>query len=107
MLGQVGDLAAVDALGHVLRDRHRPQRLAGDRVKLDALYVYQLAPWIGPYVRFRAETNLLPGEQAFIQPTNVVLIKGDGSARDLGSVTTVPLWIRLRAALLIDMLMGA
>ena len=68
-----------------------PFQKANDRVKLDALYVYQLAPWIGPYIRFRAETNLLPGEQAFIQPTNVVLIKGDGSARDLGSVTTVRL----------------
>ena len=68
-----------------------PFQKTNDRVKLDALYVYQLAPWIGPYVRFRAETNLLPGEQAFIQPTNVVLLRGDGSARDLGSVTTVRL----------------
>ncbi|MFO0724385.1 MAG: hypothetical protein U1E65_11415 [Myxococcota bacterium] len=68
-----------------------PFQKTNDRVKLDALYVYQLAPWIGPYIRARAETNIVPGEQAFTEPTEAILLKADGSSSDLGPVKTVRL----------------
>lgn len=32
---------------------------SSDFLDVDALYVYRIAPWIGPYARFGAETNLL------------------------------------------------
>lgn len=42
-----------------------PWQNSTDRAKLDGLYVYQLAPWIGPYVRVGGETNLLPSDKFF------------------------------------------
>jgi hypothetical protein len=50
-----------------------PWQKSNDRARLDALYVYKLAPWIGPYVRFTAETNLVPGRSFFNPPQTVVL----------------------------------
>lgn len=41
-----------------------------DRVDLDALYLYRVQPWIGPYVRVEAETNIFPNEENFPQTTN-------------------------------------
>ena len=42
-----------------------PFQKSNDRVDLDALYVYRLQPWIGPYARLGAETNLFNSHQVF------------------------------------------
>ncbi len=42
-----------------------PWQKTNDRVDFDGLYVYRLAPWIGPYIRVGAETAVLPGAQNF------------------------------------------
>lgn len=34
-----------------------------DRLDLDALYLYRIQPWVGPYVRLEAETNIFPNEE--------------------------------------------
>jgi len=49
-----------------------PWAKTNDRIDLDALYVYRLYPWIGPYLRLGAETNLLSGRQVFLDPTAVI-----------------------------------
>jgi hypothetical protein len=56
-----------------------PWQKSNDRGRVDALYVYRLASWIGPYVRFTGETNLVPGRQFFSSPTDVTLLNADGS----------------------------
>ncbi|MCK6546483.1 DUF3078 domain-containing protein [Myxococcota bacterium] len=64
-----------------------PWRKGNDRLKLDALYVYELYPWLGPYVRAGAETNLLPGYEYFAsQRKDVTLTTEDGALlrTDLG-----------------------
>ncbi len=43
-----------------------------DRADFDALYLYRIEPWIGPYVRFGVETNLFPGERLLQEPFAVV-----------------------------------
>ena len=53
-----------------------------DRVDVDALYVYKIRPWIGPYARVGAETNILPGEQNFSDEFVVVRRARDGSVLD-------------------------
>ena len=53
-----------------------------DRVDLDALYLYRFEPWIGPYARVGAETNLFPGEQIFSDDFVVVRRRADGSVID-------------------------
>ncbi|MBI4818665.1 MAG: hypothetical protein HY791_20520 [Deltaproteobacteria bacterium] len=53
---------------------------ANDRADLDALYVYRLEPWVGPYARLGVETTLLPGVKPFDVPTDVVVIDAAGSA---------------------------
>lgn len=50
-----------------------PFQKNNDRVDLDLLYVYRLERWLGPYVRFGIETNLLSGFSNFDQETNVAL----------------------------------
>ncbi len=35
-----------------------PWQKTKDRVALDSLYIYRWRPWIGPYARFNAQTNL-------------------------------------------------
>ncbi|MBI2378623.1 MAG: hypothetical protein HYV07_31795 [Deltaproteobacteria bacterium] len=58
-----------------------PFQKTSDRADVDALYVYRLEPWVGPYARFGGETNLLPGTQPFDVPTDLVLIDTLGNAR--------------------------
>lgn len=50
-----------------------------DRLDLDALYVYRFEPWVGPYLRLGAETNLIPGEQQLGDDFFVVRRREDGS----------------------------
>lgn len=56
-----------------------PFQKSNDRVDLDALYVYRLQPWIGPYARLGAETNLLNSDQVFTEPTDVALTNLSGT----------------------------
>lgn len=58
---------------------HLPWQKTNDRADLDALYVFRVLPWLGPYARFGAETNLLPGFQAFDQPVSAVFLDGAGN----------------------------
>jgi hypothetical protein len=51
-----------------------PFQNSNDRLKLDALYVYQLEKWIGPYARVGAETNLLNIDQIFPEDTLVEVV---------------------------------
>ena len=48
---------------------------------LDALYVYRLAPWIGPYLRASGETNLLASYQNFTDTKEVIVNNEDGTPR--------------------------
>jgi hypothetical protein len=68
-----------------------PFQKTNDRLKLDGLYVLQLEPWIGPYARVGAETNLVPGDLAFADPTDVALFDVDGARRDRAQVTELRL----------------
>jgi len=56
-----------------------PFQNSNDRLKLDALYVYPLEPWVGPYVRAGAETNLFNVSEPFEEATNVRVHRLDGS----------------------------
>jgi hypothetical protein len=42
-----------------------PWQKTRDRLALDALYIYRWKPWIGPYVRFGAQTNLFDSYRYF------------------------------------------
>lgn len=50
-----------------------PIQLTRDRLELDALYVYRLEPWIGPYARGELETNLFTGTENFEDERDVVV----------------------------------
>lgn len=58
-----------------------------DRVDLDALYLYRFKPWIGPYARVGAETNIFPGDQNL--PTEFVVVRRDqdGNVIDRSGLT--------------------
>jgi hypothetical protein len=56
-----------------------PWQKSNDRAHLDALYVFKVASWIGPYVRGSGETNLVPGRAFFSTPTEVVYFAPDGA----------------------------
>jgi hypothetical protein len=63
-----------------------------DRADLDLLYIYQINDIIGPYVRFGGETNLLPSQQNFELPTQVILRDTDGTViEDRPNATQVDL----------------
>lgn len=71
-----------------------PWLKSNDRTKLDALYVYQLYNWLGPYARAGGETNLLPGDQPFSTPVDIELEDESGAtlstAMDATSVRLSP-----------------
>lgn len=50
-----------------------------DEIIFELLYVYQLADWFGPYVRFTFESNMLPGVQDW-QGTSTRVQKCEGAA---------------------------
>jgi len=57
-----------------------------DELKADALYVYRVLPWLGPYVRVGGTTALFPGYTWLGSPTEVVEVDGSGQAvRSLGT----------------------
>jgi hypothetical protein len=58
-----------------------PWQTSQDRADLDGLYVYRIRPWIGPYLRFSAETNLLQGWAFFNEPTDIVVLRPDSTIR--------------------------
>src|SRR5688572_197836 len=64
-----------------------------DRADLDLLYIYQINQIIGPYVRFGGETNVLPSNQNFEEPSRVVLRASDGETvvEDIPDATEVDL----------------
>ena len=68
-----------------------PLQKSQDQMVLDALYVYRLAPWIGPYLRGSGETNLLTGYQSFKTPTDVEVDNEDGTLRRTAKVTSLRL----------------
>lgn len=49
-----------------------------DRAELDSLYVYQLRPWIGPYVSLGAETNLFYSREFFDETLDVEKLDENG-----------------------------
>ncbi|MBP7127138.1 hypothetical protein KBD49_12310 [Myxococcota bacterium] len=56
-----------------------------DELKADALYVYRVLPWLGPYVRVGGATALFPGYAWLGSPTEVVEVDGAGQPlRSLG-----------------------
>ena len=57
-----------------------------DELKADALYVYRVLPWLGPYVRFGASTSAFPGYAYFSSPTEVVEV--DKKGYEVGSFGT-------------------
>lgn len=67
-----------------------------DRVRLDALYVYRLYPWLGPYVRLGAETNIVPSDQEFQDPVRFTKIDSEGqTVQDCRTATAAPSTFRL------------
>jgi hypothetical protein len=63
-----------------------------DRADLDLLYIYQINDIVGPYIRFGGETNILPSNQNFAEPTRVVLRDPDGTViEDIPDATDVDL----------------
>ena len=50
-----------------------------DEAKLDALYVYRVLPWLGPYVRVGATTSLFPGYTWLSDDTAVRLVDATGA----------------------------
>jgi hypothetical protein len=59
-----------------------------DLVDLAALYVYRFTPWLGPYARGDAQTNLLQGRQDFASPTDVVIRDAQGNIIDSRAAAT-------------------
>lgn len=59
-----------------------PFQKTQDRADIDALYVYRLTRWIGPYLRIGAETNLLPGYQFFEEGQAVAIRDAAGERQD-------------------------
>jgi hypothetical protein len=57
-----------------------------DEVKLDALYVYRVLPWLGPYVRVGAATSLFPGTTYLDEATEVREVDANGAP--IGSLGT-------------------
>ena len=49
-----------------------PWQKTQDYAQLDALYIYSMRPWIGPYARIQGLTNLLAGSQYFDPAVDVV-----------------------------------
>jgi len=49
-----------------------------DRLFLNTIYTHQLLSWFGPYVRFGLETKLLPRNQDFDPPRDVVVLDASG-----------------------------
>ncbi len=63
-----------------------------DRTLGDAVYVYQVWPGIGPYLRLGAETSFVPRRLPFESPRAVVELNPEGEVvRDLGVVDEVEL----------------
>jgi hypothetical protein len=64
-----------------------------DRADLDLLYIYQINQIVGPYIRFGGETNVLPSDQNFEEPTRVVLRASDGETvvEDIPDATEIDL----------------
>lgn len=61
-----------------------------DRVDLDALYVYSFEPWIGPYIRFGAETSIFPAEAIFSEDVTIVkLADGVETERTTGRTVQI------------------
>lgn len=56
-----------------------PLQKTNDRLDLDMLYVYGLTNWLGPYIRFGGETNLLPTTQNFDEARPVEFRDTDGA----------------------------
>lgn len=54
---------------------------SNDELKLESLYFYSLEayPWLGPYVRFRAETTAFKGEDVRDQPVSYIYSNGRAS----------------------------
>jgi hypothetical protein len=69
----------------------KPIQKSLDRASLDGLYVYHWLPWLGPYVRLGAETNLLPGVLLFDGDVAPVIVDGSGAVLE-----TRPLDDRIR-----------
>ena len=53
-----------------------------DEMRLDALYVYRVLPWLGPYVRLGFQTQLFPGHLTFDEPTDLVREDCPGGGED-------------------------
>lgn len=56
-----------------------PFQNSNDRLQLDALYVYPLEPWVGPYVRAGGETNLFAVYSPFEEEQDIVVHNQDGT----------------------------
>lgn len=57
-----------------------------DELKFDAVYVYRVVPWFGPYARVGAQTALFSGTVNFDDPTEVVQVdRDDVPLRSLGT----------------------
>ena len=55
-----------------------------DRIYLNSMYLFQYLPWLGPYVRVRAETSMFHHYAFFAVPTPVSVIGQDGVVRPAG-----------------------
>ncbi len=61
----------------------QPFQKINDRVDLDLLYIYRWKNWLGPYVRFGAETNLFPTIRNFENPEVVELRRVGGQPDEI------------------------
>lgn len=62
----------------------RPFQKDLDEAKFDALYVYRVLPWLGPYMRVGATTAFFPGYTYLSAPTEVVQV--DARNQEVGSL---------------------
>jgi len=48
-----------------------PFQVSFDEVSLDAIYIYKVLPWLGPYARGGVDTKLFPGVRYYDNPVTV------------------------------------
>ena len=65
----------------------QPWQKDRDELKLDALYIYRLLQWLGPYVRFGYKSAIFPGYYSFTGEKGFVKVEADGTQTDLGRYT--------------------
>lgn len=92
--------AKIDAHADVIQDKHEwrngvllnagmtknpaiPEFIKNtDALQVESIYLYHVAPWIGPFARFRLDTAMFAGTDVRAAPTNYKITKADGTTTE-------------------------